>query len=61
MHVSFSLFGLVVVVAPAARTLNIQETEVSETRSGQELRQLSCLDPKDEEREEKEKKRKRYL
>jgi len=48
MHVSIAatlIIILFVVAAHAAGSLTVQETEVSETGSGQELRQLPCLDP----------------
>lgn len=55
MHVSIAVTLIIitiilfVVVAHAARSLTVQEAEVSTTGSGQELRQLPRLDPKDEE------------
>ncbi len=56
MHVSIAvtttIIILFVVAAHAARTLTVQEAEVSETGSGQELRQLPSLNPEEEEEEE---------
>ncbi len=55
MHVSIAvtttIIILFVVAAHAARTLTVQEAEVSETGSGQELRQLPSLNPEEEEEE----------
>lgn len=44
MHVSFAA-TIIVMATHAASDLTIQETEVSETGSGHELRQFSHLDP----------------
>lgn len=51
MHVSIAATLIIIiicflVVAHAARTLTVQEAEVSKTGSGQELRQLPRLDPR---------------
>ncbi len=52
MHVSIAvtriIIILVVVAAHAARSLTVQEAQVSATGSGQELRQLPRLDPGEE-------------
>lgn len=53
MHVSIAVTRIIiicfVVAAHAARTLTVQEAQVSETGSGQELRQLPRLGPGEEE------------
>lgn len=51
MHVSIAVTLIIIIIilvgvaAYAARTLTVQEAQVSETGSGHELRQLPCLDP----------------
>lgn len=54
MHVSIAVTLIIIIIrfvaaAHAARTLTVQEAQVSETGSGQELRQLPRLDPGEEE------------
>lgn len=51
MHVSIAVTLIIIIIIPvvraahAARTLTVQEAQVSETGSGYELRQLPRLDP----------------
>lgn len=50
MHVSIAVTLIIIIIlfvvaAHAARTLTVQEAQVSETGSGHELRQLPRLDP----------------
>lgn len=58
MHVSIAvtliitIIILVAVAAHAARTLTVQEAEMSTAGGCQELRQLPCLDPGEREGEE---------
>lgn len=52
MHVSIAVIIIIIlfVAAHAARTLTVQEAQVSKTGSGHELRQLPRLDPGEEEK-----------